>query len=1472
MKCPACRSDNPDTSRFCSDCGSQLLPEKTSPITRTIAPSAPLKVLAKGAIFARKYKIIEELGRGGMAVIYKAEDIKLKRAVALKFLPPELTREPGTRERFMQEARAASALDHPNICTIYEVEETKAGQMYIAMACYEGETLKRKIQRGPLRLEEALDVAIQVAQGLTKAHSQNIVHRDIKPGNIIVTSDGVAKILDFGLAKLLDQTRITQTAAVMGTIVYMSPEQAQGDQIDHQTDVWSLAVVLYEMLTGQLPFEGEHGQAVIYSILHHFPLPPLELRSDIPGELERIILKGLRKHKNDRYPSVKFLAQDLMEFRKSLEMAKAGLPFDKKEKAEAPRETERRQASVLFAEILGYAEMLEDAEPDEAASLAGRCFDIFRVFEEKYDAKLDRISDNMLMALFGVPRAIEDGPKKAVNAAIELRNSIQELNQREKIKNPLAIRIGINTGMVIAGAIGTGEEKSFAVMGDTVHLAGHLKDLSGRGKIYVGSLTFRYTRDEFEYKSLKAIDFREKKEAVFELLSQKEKIYRKRLPTDRRIYSGMVGRDAELDRLHLQVLKVINGEGAVVNIVGEAGIGKSRLIAELCRREDIKKVTLLRGRALSMGRNLSFHPIIDILKNWSGIDEGDSPSESVRKLERNVQSIFREGASEIFPFMAVLMGMKLAGAYGERIRGIEGEALEKLILKNLRELFAKAAGHKPLVIIIEDLHWADLTSIAFLESLYKLAGNHRILFINIFRPGYEETSERILRTTRSRYGEFYSEIVLKSLDETQSEVIINNLLKAKGLFPKVRELVVRKTGGNPFFIEEVVRSFIDHGVVEVRDGRFRITEKIESVVVPENIHEVLMARIDRLDEETKSLLKIASVIGRNFFYKILADVAGPVEGIDSRLEVLKDTQLIVERRRMEELEFLFKHALAQEATYESILPKKRKDLHLKIARSIESVFSERLPEFYGMLAYHTSKGEDLDKAEEYLIKAGEEALKSSASSEALNYYQEALGTYLKNYGEAADSAKIAVLEKNIAVALYNKGQYLEADEFFEKALSSYGEKLPRRRIPMIWKFSTGILSFLTGIYVPFLRRERILSQKDSEVINLFYKKNTALIFLDPRRMFIEIFYWLKRLIHSDFAKVENGVGILSMSSAAFSYGGVSFRFSKKILEFIRPWIDASDAKTALYFKVPEVIHNTFSGRWADLEEYDHHLVEQNLRIGELFYTSGYILIHGYTQIARGKFEASLAWGEKLYEIADYYENDYARASYYWYRTHVLLKFRKLQEALQMAEQGIPFTDRTGFRPYYFSLVSFKTSLQVMLGDMRGAEESLRNLEKIKAEINIVPYFLSTFYLCRVRFDLQELEDAIWNGDKPHAGRAGKSALKTARKLVRNSWRIAADITESYRLMGRYYWLVGNQKKALKAWKRGIKEGERLGARLELSRLYGEVGRRLSEKTSHDQELNGLRARGYLKKAKAMFEEMDLSWDLNDLDRECRGFE
>jgi serine/threonine protein kinase len=324
MKCPQCHSDNPEDTSYCGKCGTKLVRPEEVLISQTKTSETPLKALAKGSLFAGKYKVLEELGRGGMGIVYKAEDIKLKRRIALKFLPPELTRDPEARERFIQEARAASALDHPNICAIHEIEETEAGQMYIAMACYEGESLKGKIARGPLEVEEAADIAIQIARGLAKAHQKDIVHRDIKPANIVVTDEGVAKILDFGLAKLAGQVRLTRAGTTMGTVAYMSPEQARGEAVDHRTDIWSLGVVLYEMLTGELPFKGEYEQALIHSILNDQPQPVTKVRKDLPHELARIVGKATAKDAAERYQHARDLEEDLKALRTRLETEKAG--------------------------------------------------------------------------------------------------------------------------------------------------------------------------------------------------------------------------------------------------------------------------------------------------------------------------------------------------------------------------------------------------------------------------------------------------------------------------------------------------------------------------------------------------------------------------------------------------------------------------------------------------------------------------------------------------------------------------------------------------------------------------------------------------------------------------------------------------------------------------------------------------------------------------------------------------------------------------------------------------------------------------------------------------------------------------------------------------------------------------------------------------------------------------------------------
>jgi len=1129
---------------------------------------------------------------------------------------------------------------------------------------------------------------------------------------------------------------------------------------------------------------------------------------------------------------------------------------------------ERKLVTVLFADVANYTSMSEKLDPENIHQIMDSCFKILMDQIHEHKGTINQFTGDGVMALFGAPLALEDHAQDACRAALAIQKAVKKYSGELETQYGIEfkMRIGLNSGPVIVGSIGDDLRMDYTAVGDTTNLASRMEGFAKPGTVLVSPNTYEIVNQQFELKSLGKTEVKGKEDPVemYELI--KDKVHRPRLGQERQIYSEMVGRESDFNKLELQVNKALNGEGSVVNVIGEAGIGKSRLISELRKSSVVKRATFLEGRAISIGRNLSFHPIIDLLKHWSRISEDDSETSSLAKLETAIRSVCQQDADEIIPFVAKLMGMKLSGRYAERVEGIEGEALEKLILKNVKDLITKSTELMPLVIVIEDLHWADTSSIELLESLFRLAETQRVLFINVFRPDHKETGERIVETIKEKLSVYYVEIDLEPLTEQMSGTLIDNMLDIKGLHYGIRDKIVQRAGGNPFFIEEVVRSFIDEGAVIAKDGKFEVTDKIETMVIPHTINDVLMARIDRLEDETKDLVKVASVIGRNFFHKILSEVATSVEDIDNRISHLKEIQLIRERKRMEELEYLFKHALAQEAAYESILYQKRKALHLQVAKSIEKVFKEKLHEFYGLLALHYSKAEDYGNAEHYLVKAGEEALKSSASSEALNYYQKALNLYLKEYGADSDPERVAMMESNIALALHNRGQHIAAVEFFDKAITYYKGNLPKHIFSMIVKSLIGFCHFLISLYLPSLKFNKTPKKKDIEVLNLVVKKCESLTVTDPKRFFIESFYFLKRLSAFDLTKVEDGFCMYGGASVTFSWTGVSFRLSRKVLDFVKDKAEMSNLKFKIRYDVCLSTFDLLTGNWAMAKEYDGALVNQTIRIGELFNTSVYFFVHNAMNIDRGCFQNAQKIIDRESELADVYEYMLSKIHMYEVSLKLKLKQRKLHNIFDEIEEGIDFCNKNGMKIQAFICYIYKAQVQFLLNNIDGAEESILKAKEYFSEAKNIPYYHSVFLLCQFIGNLFGLEEAIQSGKRSAITSNRKKAFLIGKKSVRISKKAANDRTEILKLMGRYYWLIGRQNKAFKWWDVAAKKGEELGARPDLSRTYFEIGKALLDPKCKYKEWKGMSAQEYLEKARTMFQDMDLQYDLDELDK------
>ncbi len=470
-------------------------------------------------------------------------------------------------------------------------------------------------------------------------------------------------------------------------------------------------------------------------------------------------------------------------------------------RAETQGDEELRKVTVIFSDLSGYTAMSEYLGPEETKAITSQIFSEAAAIARKNDGCLDRLIGDCALMLFGIPHLHEDDVVRALMTATEIHAFVESLNTADlvaRIGRRLAMHTGVNTGTVLAGQTDL-ESGVETVVGDPVNLASRLKDAARGGQILVGPLCWRYTREEFEYRALEPLFLKGKERPVqaYELLSRRPKEARSKAGAlDREVHSALVGREKELELLDRQALNLIAGEGSIVFVRGEAGVGKSRLLTELRRKERMGGALLLEGSAQSIGKNLSFHPFIEMLNSWAGIKEEDCENETRRKLEAAVQEATREEAGEIFPFVAIMRGLKLEGAYAERVNGLPGDALAKLIAKSVRDLIRALSRQKPVILFLDDLHWADQSSLELLEGLFRLVGKERVCFIAALRPS-EPNTEKLVEKTQELYKERSVLIDLPTLSATDSEEMVSHLLRNRAVSKNVLDLLIERTGGTP---------------------------------------------------------------------------------------------------------------------------------------------------------------------------------------------------------------------------------------------------------------------------------------------------------------------------------------------------------------------------------------------------------------------------------------------------------------------------------------------------------------------------------------------------------------------------------------------------------------------------------------------------------------------------------------------------
>jgi ABC-type oligopeptide transport system substrate-binding subunit/class 3 adenylate cyclase len=696
---------------------------------------------------------------------------------------------------------------------------------------------------------------------------------------------------------------------------------------------------------------------------------------------------------------------------------------------------EKRIVTVVFADLVGSTALAERLDPEEVRLIVGEAVARMVRAVESYGGTVKDLAGDGCLALFGAPVTHEDDAQRAARTALRIVRDIadygREVGRSWDVPEPAA-RVGIATGPVVVGLVGAGKRTEYGAFGDTVNIAARLQSAAAPGAVLCDSPTHRLLRDSFEWSAPRSLEVKGKSAAVtaYELGAALRSVE----PRARDLQTILVGRRAEMSQLEEAASALAAGSGAVIILAGEPGIGKSRLVAELHDRLSAAGASppaqWIEGRCLSYGESLPYWPFRDLLRNWLGVSADEPQLRAQIALRRRIEALFPDEQPEIYPYLASLLELDLEPDARARLAELSPEAQQYRTWEVVGRLLTRLAADAPLVVVLEDLHWADPTSLGLAERLLSATEEAAVLLLLTHRAERDHISWRLRETADREFPHRTRVIDLAALPGEAERELLNGLVGRDVLPPAVADEIIATAEGNPFFLEELVRSLADAGAL-VRDGDGWRFEHAVEVHVPPTVGQVIHARLDRLAPRTHDVVRAAAVLGRRFDLPLLAGVTGDSDAAQAALRELQRLDLVREAQRWPRAEYQFKHALIQEAAYATLLDSQRRDLHRRAAGWLEERPDSDPTDVAGVLAHHWLAADDEERAAHYLALAGDRARAEHALDESIDHYR-ALLPILERRGERQEMALVLF---KLAIALHFDLRFAEANTAYQEAFA-----------------------------------------------------------------------------------------------------------------------------------------------------------------------------------------------------------------------------------------------------------------------------------------------------------------------------------------------------------------------------------------------------------------------------------------------------